>query len=73
MLYFTFEVDGPVDPSQFDRDWELQRELNGWPPVMFAWDAMIIRASTESDYVTDEELRKMLNFALGHQHRRLLE
>jgi hypothetical protein len=73
MLYFTFEVDGPVDLNQFEADWELQRDLNDWPPVMFEWDAKIIRASTDSRFVTENELRKMLNFALGHQDRRLLE
>jgi hypothetical protein len=43
-------------------DWELQRQLYGWPPVMFAWDAMTIRVSTESNYVTAKELRKFKFF-----------
>ena len=73
MTYFTFEVDGPVNLGQFEPDWELQRELNGWPPVMFAWEGTLIRARTESDNIPDGELRKMLNFALGYQGRRLLE
>ena len=68
---FHFEVDGEVDVNEFDAAWETQRNLNRWPPVEFRWDGNRLRASVYSNNVPESELRKMLNFSLGPQGRRL--
>jgi hypothetical protein len=73
MRSYSFDVDGPVDFSAFSREWEIQRALNVWPPVKFEWHGNSLRATVDSDNVPERELRKMLNFALGPQSRRLVE
>jgi hypothetical protein len=70
---FHFEVDGVVDLYKFDADWETQRALNGWPPFDFRWDGNRLMASINSNNIPESELRKMLNFSLGPQGRRLNE
>ena len=73
MQLYTFEADGGVDIVKFEADWEIQRNLNGWPPFDFRWDDNVLRAIVGSDNVREAELRKILNFSLGPQGRRLKE
>ena len=68
---FHFEVDGVVDLNKFNADWEMQQGLNCWPPVDFCWDGNHLKAAVNSKNVPEPELRKMLNFSLGPQGRRL--
>ncbi|MGA2435642.1 MAG: hypothetical protein ABSG25_10190 [Bryobacteraceae bacterium] len=72
-MLFYFEIDGVVNSNVFAKQWEIQRSLNDWPVFDFTWHGNALQVRTNSGNVPEAELRKMLNLALGHQGRRLID